>query len=215
MHQAAFHIVVIAVAACGAVRGWRRGLSGMAASVLGFAFGVVCAHVAAPWAEAQAAGLEIISPDDCRFGFVTGIAGRSAVYAAVYIAVKALASAIGKLLKPLGTGLLNSLAGSAFAILDWLMWTSIALNLLLCFRPDCGLERCGGNDDGNIVSETMLLSPALLGGDDICDLWHACRLHDARLISSASKEPMPIVEDKEDTPPHAVRPKDKKLYFRI
>ena len=55
MHAAAFHIIVIAVAAVAVVRGWRRGLSGQAASVLGFAFGTVCAHVMAPWAEAEVA----------------------------------------------------------------------------------------------------------------------------------------------------------------
>ena len=70
--------------------------------------------------------------------------------------------------------MLNSTAGSLFCLADWLMWTSIVLNLTLCAKPDCGLERCGDNGDGNVVAETMLFAPALLGGEDVCDLWHKC-----------------------------------------
>ena len=163
MHAAAFHIIVIAVAAVAVVRGWRRGLSGQAASVLGFAFGTVCAHVMAPWAEAEVASWGLIAPHDCRAAFLTGTVARSGTYAVVYTVAKALTSIIERLLKPLGTGMLNSMAGSLFCLADWLMWTSIVLNLTLCAKPDCGLERCGDNGDGNVVAETMLFAPALLG----------------------------------------------------
>lgn len=200
MHAAAFHIIVIAVAAVAVVRGWRRGLSGQAASVLGFAFGTVCAHVMAPWAEAEVASWGLIAPHDCRAAFLTGTVARSGTYAVVYTVAKALTSIIERLLKPLGTGMLNSMAGSLFCLADWLMWTSIVLNLTLCAKPDCGLERCGDNGDGNVVAETMLFAPALLGGEDVCDLWHKCRLRDARLISGVSKEPVPFVESEASKP---------------
>ena len=183
MQLAVYHILVIAVCALAAIRGWKRGLSGQVPSLLGLAFGVVCAHVGAHWGEQAVAGWDLADPSDCRFSYMTGNVARPLVYAVVYWCVSWLTGVVGRLLRPFGVGLLNSLAGVAFCVLDWLIWVSVALNLLLGFSPGCGLERCGDNGDGNIVSEVMLLSPSLLGCDDVEDLWHECRLRDARKIS--------------------------------
>lgn len=184
MQTAAFHIAVIAAGVFAAVRGWRCGLSAQTSSVLGMAFGLTVANMSGEWAEGTVAGWNMVADYDCRREFIIGNLGRGMVYTVVYLGVDFLTGILNRLLRPLGKGLLNSLAGSLFCILAWMIWASIALNALLCLHPTCGLENCGDQGDGNLVAEVMLLAPALLGTEDVCELWHACRLHDARLISS-------------------------------
>ena len=52
MSDAAYHIIVIAVAAVAVIRGFHSGFTGQVSGVLGFAFGTVCAHVFDEQAEA-------------------------------------------------------------------------------------------------------------------------------------------------------------------
>lgn len=189
MQTAVFHIVVIAAGTFAAVRGWHRGLSSQTSSILGMAFGLTMAHITGEWSEQIVAGWDIVAPEDCREEFVTGNIGRSAVFATVYIGVDFLTGILNRLLRPLGVGLLNSLAGSVYRLFVCMMWMSIAFNVLLCLRPECGLDNCGDQGDGNLVAEVMLIAPNLLGTEDVCDLWHICRLHDARLISFSSFDP--------------------------
>lgn len=196
MHEAAYFILVILTAACGAVGGWRRGMAGLTPAVLAFAFGAVCAHIAAPWAEAEVMEAGRFSASDCRTPFIVGNLARGAVFIAVYAAVALLTSVVGKLLRGIATGVLSSLFGAVFGTFVWAMWTSVALNAIVALGIDPRLEKYGDAADGNAITEVMLLAPAILGCDDIADLWHACRLRDAKLISDArTSDPTVVITE--------------------
>lgn len=189
MLTAAYHIIVIAVAAMAAIYGWRRGLSGQASNVMALAFGIVSARVFAPEIADAFSGMQAVREAEWRSAYVSGVLSTAVVYGVVYVLVDALTGVVGRMMRVFGRGLLGSLAGSLYSVFDRLVWTSIALNLLLALQPDCGLERYGDYGDGDVVTSTMLLAPALLGCDDVADLWHAGRLHDARLISQCTANP--------------------------
>lgn len=178
-----YHIIVISVAAIAAFMGWRRGFSAQSSAILGLTFGIVAARVAYAEAVDVVVDLGIVKGENCRMSYAAGIVGSSAVFALTYLIVDALTGVIAKLLRPLGFGLLNSLGGALYCVFESLVWTSIALNMLLSFKPDCGLERYGDKGDGDAVASVMVLAPALLGSEDVTDLWHSCRLRDAQKIS--------------------------------
>ena len=173
MLTAAYHIIVIAVAAMAAVYGWRRGLARQTPNVLALAFGI----------EPALASVQAVSEEPYRSAYVGGTLATGIVYIVVYTIVCTVCGALGRMLKVFGRGLLGALAGSVYALLDRMVWTSIAFNMLLAFQPGCGLERYGDYGDGDVVTSVMMLAPSLLGCDDVTDLWHAARLHDARMIS--------------------------------
>ncbi len=185
MLTAAYHIIVIAVAAMAAVYGWRRGLARQTPNVLALAFGIVAARVMAPEIEPALASVQAVSEEPYRSAYVGGTLATGIVYIVVYTIVCTVCGALGRMLKVFGRGLLGALAGSVYALLDRMVWTSIAFNMLLAFQPGCGLERYGDYGDGDVVTSVMVLAPSLLGCDDVTDLWHAARLHDARMISQA------------------------------
>ncbi len=185
MHEAAYFTLVILTATCGAVGGWRRGIAALTPAVLAFAFGAVCAHLAAPWAEAEVMNVGRFRADDCRTPFIVGNLARGAVYAAVYMIVNLLTYPVGKLLKGIVDSVLNSLSGAIFGAFVWAMWTSVVLNSVVALGIDSSLEKYGDAADGNVITSVMSISPAILGCDDIADLWHSCRLRDAKFISDA------------------------------
>lgn len=79
--------------------------------------------------------------------------------------------------------ILDNLGGSLFAILRNMLFLSIALNLLVALDAHSVLLRSARSDDGNTVLETMLLSPALLGGENVEELAHKIQLEEAKKIS--------------------------------
>ncbi len=177
------HIAVLAGCMFGIFRGWRRGLGGLIPLLLGLTFGIVLAHIGGPWSERIVAGSLFGGGEECRQSYVAGNLGRGALFAVGSLSVGWLTKVIGKLVGRLSIGLINSLAGSMVGLFYWLMWLSVMLNGLLAVWPACGLESCGDRGDGNLLAEVMLMSPALLGTEDVCELWHSCRLRDARKIS--------------------------------
>lgn len=186
MTDALFHIIAIAVAILGVVRGYRRGLTGMVTSVLGLAFGVVCAHI---FCDAAADVVDGILPGSvtARAGFyLTSNLGAGAVYFIVYWLFRTITKMIRQALDSGNSGLLNSLLGAFFCVTNYLLMLSIAYNIGVGINPSSQLMRYGRADDGNIIEGVMWIAPAALGSESFGEFAHEEQLRHARTISMAT-----------------------------
>lgn len=183
MTDAMYHIIAIVVAVYAVVRGYRRGLTGMVTSVLGLAFGVVCAHI---FCEAITDAVMSAMP-----GFVAHRAGRyfvsnlaaGGVFFIVYFVIRSVTWVIRMAMSGDSSGLLNSLLGAFFCMANYLLMLSVVYNIMVGWNPDSALMRYGKADDGNIVEAVMWIAPAALGSESFADFAHARQLEEAKKIS--------------------------------
>lgn len=177
------NLLVLLVAGAGIYGGYRKGLSRRASGVLGFAFGVVAARIVAEESAACARMVIDTVAGEYYADFVWSATGTSVTFVAVYAAVACATKLLDRLLGTLAGGMLDRIFGAVFGLMINMMFLSVALNLVLAFRPESDLRLYAAHGDGNLVEEVMLLSPSLLGGEDVEDLYHAGRMMEAKKIS--------------------------------
>ena len=183
MSDALFHIIALAVAALGVVRGYRRGLTGMVTSVLGMAFGVVCAHIFCDALGDMLLGVIPPGDDPVARRYLALNLGCGIVFFSVYFIFRTLTRIIRDAMSSEGNGLLNSLMGTVFCVFNYLLMLSIAFNIGVGLDPSGPLMRFGKADDGNIISAVMWMAPACLGSGSFAEFAHLEQLRDARKIS--------------------------------
>lgn len=183
MIDAAYHIIVIAVALWGVVKGFRRGFTGQLPGVLGFSFGIVCARLFSPEGEGVARSLFPWIEGHAGSQFVYSVLSAVGIYIIVYVAFGVLTGVLRSAMQVFETGILDRLSGAVFTLLRYLMVLSIVYNLILCVDPDSSLMRQVRADDGNVVEGVVLMAPGLLGCLDCEDLSHILQLREARKIS--------------------------------
>ncbi len=183
MSDAIFHIIAIAVLIIAVIRGYRLGLTGLVTSVLGLAFGVVCAHI---FLEGATNIAESIIPNSIleRSGkyFATNL-GAGTVFAIVYSIFYSITAIIRKAISGFGSGILDSILGVAFCIVNYMLMLSIVYNLLVGYNPESILMRHGKNDDGNIIEAVLWIAPACLGSESFSEFAHEEQLREAKKIS--------------------------------
>lgn len=199
MGDALFHLIAIIVATMGILRGYHRGLTGMVTSVLGMALGIVCAHIFVD-----------ISTEFC-LGFVSGIKsqtearylasnlGCGMVYGMVYMLFKSVTGIIRKAMTDSGAGLLNSIIGALFCVVNYMLMLSIAYNIYVGLNPHSSLMKYGRADDGNICSVVMWLAPAALGSETFADFAHEEQLEEAKKISFNHRRSGCVIKSPEDS----------------
>lgn len=183
MGDVIYHIIVIAVAALAVVKGFRMGFTGQISGILGFAFGTVCAHVFEPDVEEL---LRSMLPGISRLvgaTFIYSVLAAVIIYVAVYLIFRIFTKVLRRAMQVFSIGMLDSILGSAFCLLKYMMVVSIIYNLILCVFPDSRLMHFAKADDGNVVEAVMLLAPGMLGCDSVEDLAHLLQLRDAKKIS--------------------------------
>lgn len=183
MTDALYHIIAILVAAYGVVKGYRRGLTGLVTSVLGLAFGIVCAHIFLDGASDLVAS---ILPDRVYArsqNYLSSNLGAGIVFFAVYLLFESITKIIRSAMDSLGSGLLNSLMGAFFCVSNYLLMLSIAYNIIVGWNPESALMRHGKADDGNIIEAVMWIAPAALGSESFSEFAHEEQLRQARKIS--------------------------------
>lgn len=178
-----FPLLAIAVAIFAIIRGYRRGLTGQVTSVLGLAFGVICAHIFLEGGSdvvAMLIGRERLE----RSGrYLTENLSAAAVYATVYVVFRSVTGLVRAALKTLGSSLLNSLLGAAFCLYSYMLVLSMIFNVAVGWNPDSVLMHDGRSGDGNIVAVVLSISPAALGTVSFDEFAHEQQLRDARKIS--------------------------------
>ncbi len=196
MSDAAYHIIVIAVAAVAVIRGFHSGFTGQVSGVLGFAFGTVCAHVFDEQAEALMRAWLPWFDGHLGSTFIYSVTSSGLVYVVVYMLFKMLTKVLRSAMQVFYVGMLDKLIGSAFCLAKYMLALSIAYNLILCVNPTSPLMKFATADDGNVVEGVMLLAPGLLGCYSFEDLSHLLQLREAQKIS-CNIHSTPVVIEKE------------------
>lgn len=188
MENGIYLALVLLVGLWGAIHGFRRGITRQLAAVLGFAFGAVCSRVFTP------DHAESFRPLAQRFGdphflsFISNLVCASTIYFVVYCLFSISSGILRAALSVFQVGMFNRLVGAFFSLTSFLLWLSIAFNLLLCLNPDSGLLRYEKSDDGNIVAAVMDMTPAILGCRGAADFAHEVQLREASTISCNFKQ---------------------------
>ena len=163
--------------------GFRRGLTGQIASLLGFAFGAVAARVFTPELGSSFSWVEKFSPAPEFNEFATNLVCAATIYFVVYELFSILSVILRRTLSVFEVGMFNRLLGAFFSLVKNLLWLSIIFNILLCFSSNSGLLRYEQANDGNPIAAVMELTPAILGCYGGEDFAHFHQLKEAKYIS--------------------------------
>lgn len=183
MSDVIYHLLVILIAMLGAIHGYRQGLTGQVSGVLGLAFGMVGCRVLMPVAMPEVEG---VFPDLCqRVGgpLLIEMLTAAMLYTGLYLLLSITTGILRKTMEFFSGGLLNSIIGGMFCVVKYMMFVSIAYNLLVDYNPGLRLLKYGTDRDGNVVEAVMLLAPAALGTHGVDDIAHIKQMEDARCIS--------------------------------
>lgn len=197
MSGTGYHIIVIAVAAYAVIKGFKSGFTGQISGILGFAFGTVCAHVFEPEAESLIRAILPGIRHSAVSAFIYSVLASVSVYCVVYMLFKIFTKVLKSAMQVFYVGMLDSIMGSMFCLLKYMVVVSIAYNLILCINPGSSLLKYANADDGNVVEAVVLLAPGLLGCGDVGDLAHLLQIRDAKSISCNLTTTPLVITDKE------------------
>lgn len=183
LDEVMFHLIAFGVAVWAIFRGYRRGLTGMVTSVLGMAFGIVCANIFADGAAELC--LDLVPGGHKAPGalYLASNIGCGAVFYIVYVLFRSITGVIRAAMSLATGGLLNSLLGTAFCLFNYLLMLSIVYNVFVGLNPDSRLMHYGKADDGNICAAVMCIAPACLGSESFAEFAHEEQLREAKKIS--------------------------------
>lgn len=176
-------LIVFAVAAASVIWGFYRRMSHQVASLIGIAFGIVSARLLGPAMEDIMYGAFPAVHGKIQEFFVYQTVSRIFVFAAVYFIFKTITLFLNRILGAGEHTILDNIAGALFCLFKYMLGVSMTFNLLVAFDRESKLLDFVKSDDGNVIEEVMLLSPALLGGEDVMDLSNRIQLEEAKKIS--------------------------------
>lgn len=183
MSNAIYSLIVIGFASLAIFRGYKIGLVKQTSALLAMTFGAVCARILGPMGADY---LMTLIPDFLRAfntPFICASLSAGVIYVVVYVLVKLLTGIIDFAVRILSSGILNSIFGSLFCLLKYLMFISIVYNFIADVKPESGLLKTALGHDGNVVEGVMWIAPAILDFPDAEDLGHAYQLEQAKSIS--------------------------------
>lgn len=183
MWNGAYYIIVVIVGVWCIFSGYRKGLMRQMGVVLAVAFGIACSRLFGPEFMPH---VDEWLPASLR-GFNRDFVCQTLTYGSIYLLAECLVALftmpVGKLLRFLGSGILDSLSGAVFRLFQGLMVLSIVYNLLVDLNPDSELTRSSRLHDGNLVEAVMKVAPAILGFPDAEEVAYRQQLEDAKKIS--------------------------------
>lgn len=183
MWNVIYHVVVIALAIWGILTGYRKGLIRQFGSVIAVTFGIVATRVMAP---------DFIPVmEDLVPGFISGFQREfvvmtlscTIIYVFVTGFLELVAIPLGKFMKVVKAGVVNSIFGAIFRTFQYLMLISLFYNLIIDFNPAGSLTRLSRYHDGNVVEGVIKVAPGILGFPDGEEVAHYQQLEDAKKIS--------------------------------
>ena len=183
MLNGVYHIVIIALAVWGIVKGYRKGIYRLMGSVLAVAFGIVAVKMFAQdfldtvekWVPTAISGF------NRDFAVQTLTCG--VIYVVVVFIVQFVCGPVALILRIIPSGVISSIVGAVFKTFQYLMLVSIAYNLIADFNSTGTLARSAKYHDGNLVEGVMKIAPAVLGFPGGEDVGHMQQMEDAKKIS--------------------------------
>ena len=181
--------IVLLVALVSLAIGFRRGITMQISSVLGLAFGAVAARVLSPEFSDQFQWVEKFTPAPEFNEFAVNLVCSAVIYAVVYAIFSLISKIMQGALSVFEVGMFNRLLGAFFSLLKNLLWLSLFLNIIICFKAESGLLRYERANDGNLVASVMELTPVILGCYGGEDFAHFHQLKEAKSISCLHSPP--------------------------
>lgn len=177
-----YHVLPLIVAAFAFRQGYRKGIIKQIPKLIGFCFGIVCAHLFALPVEES---LRVLMPSvasKIEGEYIYSVLATGLVYLTVYGVLNTCTQFLNLIFRK-RPEILGSLAGSLFCFVRYMLLLSVFYNLWLGLRTNSDLMKYAKTDDGNIVELVMLISPAILGGESVEELAHTLQLEEAKTIS--------------------------------
>ena len=178
-----YHLIVLLASALAIFWGFRRGMVRMVPSAIGIAFGVICARIFAPPLEDVLKDTFPGAVDTIYENFYYDSISTFIIFFIAYFLFKLPFMFLGRLLFGGDWTILNNIAGAIFSLFKVLFGISMVFNLLVATNHKSPLLKTVKSDDGNVVQGVMLISPSILGGEDVIELSHKIQLEEAKKIS--------------------------------
>lgn len=178
-----YFILVVLVAVWSIATGYGKGIMRQLGGVLGVAFGIVGVRMLAPGFIDTVNGWLPDSFQSFNRPFVCQTLCCTLIFLLIWGIICLATLPLGQLMKVFGSGVLNSIAGAIFRLFQWLLVTSLVLNLLADIYPSSDLTRTSRLHDGNIVEGVLKIAPALLDFPDAEEVAYRQQLEDAKKIS--------------------------------
>lgn len=177
-----YHVIPLVVAAYSLSRGYRKGFNRQIPKLIGFCFGIVCAHLFSAPAEECMRSIFPGIASRVEGGYIYSVLSTGSIYILIYFLLNICTSFL-KLIFRSKPEIIGRLTGSLFCFIRYMLMLSVMYNIWLGMNPRSELMKFAKSDDGNIVEMVMLISPAVLGGESVEDLAHKLQLEDAKSIS--------------------------------
>lgn len=183
MGEAIYHILVLAVALVGMLRGFHTGLMRQMSGILGFVFGIVAARVLGPDLSDWLASWFPQFYHPVAKTFFISILSYGSIWSLTVLVFSMFTGVLNFVLGLIPVGIMNSIAGAVFSTLKYLMFLSILFDLAICRPFDSPLMHCARHDDGNLVDGVIRLAPELLGTMSAEEYILSVQLWEAKSIS--------------------------------
>lgn len=183
MWNALYHIIVIGLAVWGILTGYRKGLMRQLGSVIAVAFGIVLTIVLAPDFTPIIDGMIPDFVSGFNREFIVQTLSCTIIYVFTSGLLELVLMPLGKLMKVMPGGILDSIGGAIFRPFRYLLLISLFYNLIIDFNPSGPLTRVSRLHDGNVVEGVIKMAPGIMrfpGGEEVA---HYQQLEDARKIS--------------------------------
>lgn len=178
-----YQATAIFIALFAVIRGFRKGFTRQVPQLIGFCFGVVCAHIFCIPVEDTIRDILPSVAHRAERDYVYNILSRGMIFLIVYEVFSFCTGFLRLFFRRSTPGVFSCICGAFFSLVRYLLGLSIAYSFIFCVFPRSELLHCAKSDDGNVAGAVMLVAPAILGGETIDDLTHTLQLEEAKCIS--------------------------------
>lgn len=176
-----YQLFTLAVLTVGCITGEKRGFTGQLASILGIVFGIgasgIMWHDTSLWIADKFPSLANIMPMTM---YLPSAVACALLFGGFYLLFMPLEPAFKLILRPLGKGLLNRLAGLVTGVAKYALMLSFLFNMIIGADHQSALMTAALQGDGNIASCILNLAPALTGAPNSDELAYRIQLMEAK-----------------------------------
>lgn len=176
-------ILVFAVVAVSILWGFYRRLSRQTSDIIGMAFGIICARLLSPAMQQILYGAFPSVHGKLQQTFVYETVSSAAVFFIIYIIFRFVTMFLNRIISRGEHSIIDNIGGAVFGLFKYLLFLSIGYNLVIASDRDSSLINFMKSDDGNIIEGVLLISPAVLGGENAMELADKIQLEEAKKIS--------------------------------
>lgn len=176
-------LIAISLIAVAIVHGFRKGFRSQLPQLFGLLIGDVCAHIfrAPLQSEIMVAYPVALNRPETEFIYSTIACGI--IFLVSFLIFTSCLAVFARVFRRRESSVVDAMAGALVALLIYTTFMSLAFNFLICIKPRSELSASMTHSDANILSEVLLVAPAMMGSQSPEELAHRLQLYDASRIS--------------------------------